>query len=297
MNIVKMMKLFALLPLTTICALMAGCNGSSTSGTLSLGVADTPADSAKSVVVTFTGVRLQGASGPAKKFTFSPKQIDLMATQNGNAASLLNGVVVPAGNYQWVSLLMANGSQATITLTDDTVHTLSIPSGSQTGLKLVSGFTVAAGSQADFTIDFDLRKALTLANGTYTLKPAMRLINNQQVGTIAGSASNTSSIGTTSIASSTCGSPAVYIYSGTGVTPTDVNSTSTVQPITTATLSLNNSTGNYDYTAAFLAPGSYTLAVTCAADDTSTTTVDALAFSAAKDATVTANTTTSVDFL
>ena len=32
-----------------------------------------------------------------------------------------------------------------------------VPSGDQTGLKLVRGFTVGAGTITDFTIDFDLR--------------------------------------------------------------------------------------------------------------------------------------------
>lgn len=291
------MRLLASFPLIVLSAMMAGCNGASTSastGAMSLAVADTPVDSATSVTVAFTGVELQGGSGPATTFTFSsPKQIDLMATQNGNAASLLKGVTVPAGNYQWVSL-MVDASKSSITLSDGTVHALIIPSGSQTGLKLVSGFTVAAGGQAEFTIDFDLRKAVTLANGSYILKPALRLINNQQVGTVSGAVSNTFTIGSTSVASTIC-SPAIYVYSGTNVTPVDINTTSTVQPLTTATLSLNNSTGNYDYTAAFLAPGHYTLAVTCAANDDPLA-ADTLTFSSAKNATVTANTTTSVNF-
>lgn len=290
-------KLSALISLMALSILMAGCNGSSTSAssaTMSLAVADTPVDSATSVMVTFTGVQLQGGSAAATTFTFpSPKRIDLIATQNGNAASLLSGVTIPAGKYQWISL-MVDASQSTITLSDGTVHALTIPSGAQTGLKLVSGFTVVAGSQANFTIDFDLRKAVTLANGSYILNPALRLVNNQQVGTIAGSVGNAFTIGTTSITSTTCG-PAVYVYSGANVTPVDINTTSSVQPITTATLSLNNATGNYDYTAAFLAPGDYTLAVTCAATDDPAT-VDTLTFSAARSATVAANTTISIDF-
>lgn len=293
---VKRAGLLALLPLMAASALLAGCGGSSGSSTatMSLGVADTPVDTATSVMVAFTGVQLQGASGPATTFTFSsPKQIDLMTTQSGNAASLLDGVTIPAGNYQWIRLMLDIG-QSTFTASDGNVHALAIPSGVQTGLKLVSGFTVAAGSQADFTIDFDLRKAVTLANGTYMLKPALRLINNQQVGKIAGTAANTFMIGSTAISSPSC-SPAVYIYSGTGVTPVDINDTSTVQPITTATLTLNNTTGDYDYTAAFLAPGDYTLAVTCAQDDDPIA-KDSLVFSAAKNATVTANATTTVDF-
>lgn len=93
------MKVFALLPLAAVSVLMAGCNGSSTSastGTMSIAVADTPVHSATSVTVAFTGVQLQGGTGPVTTFIFSStKQIDLVATQNGSAASLLTAWPYP----------------------------------------------------------------------------------------------------------------------------------------------------------------------------------------------------------
>lgn len=280
----------------------AGCNGSGgasgSTGTLGLAVADTPVDNATKVTVAFTGVELQGSAGSTTTFNFSsPKKIDLMSTQNGNDATLLSGKTVDAGDYQWIRLVV-DPSGSSITLKDGSVHALTIPSGSQSGLKLVSGFTVAAGSQANFTIDFDLRRAVTLANGgtgAYILKPALRLINNQQVGTVSGSASNTLTVGSKPVSDAQCG-PAVYVYSGANVTPVDFNPTSSVQPLTTASLSLNASTGNYDYSAAFLAPGDYTLAVTCAANDNLGSVDSNVVFSAAKNATVTAGSTTTVDF-
>lgn len=286
--------------------LMGGCSGSdsgtggtgaASSATFSLGIADTPVDGATSVVVTFTGVQLQGGSGAPTEFDFAtPKQIDLMTTSGGNAAMLLSGATIPAGNYQWIRL-MVDMDQSTIALSDGTLHALTIPSGGQTGLKLVSGFSVAAGDKADFTIDFNLRKAVTLANGgpgRYILKPALRLINNQQVGQLAGSVSHTFTIGGESVASGSCG-PAVYIYSGADVAPVDLNTASPVQPVTTATLHLNAATGDYDYMAAFLAVGDYTLAVTCAGHDDPDT-ADTIAFSTTKNAFVAANMTTTVNF-
>jgi hypothetical protein len=289
------MKIGALLSFLTLSTLLAGCGGSGgTTGTMSLSVADTPVDSASNVVVAFTGVQLQRESGTAKTFNFaSPKQIDLMATQNGNAAPLLDGVTVPAGDYQGIRL-MIDASQSSITLTDGSVYPLTVPSGSQTGLKLVSDFSVAAGGQADFMIDFNLRKAVTLANDNYILAPALRLVDNQEVGEVAIMVRNTFMIGDASITSATC-SPAVYVYSGSNVTPVDINTTSTIQPIETASLSLNGATSNYVYKVAFLAPGDYTVAVTCAANDDPTA-VDTLTFSGTKNATVTTGTATSVDF-
>ncbi|MGH8372034.1 MAG: DUF4382 domain-containing protein [Gammaproteobacteria bacterium] len=286
-------------PLAALCLLsvftLTGCNSSSSgNATLNLAVTDTPVDGATSVVVTFTGVQLQGAGGAAMEYDFAmPKQIDLLKQQGSNSASLLTGVSIPAGNYQWIRLLV-DMSQSTITTSDGNMHQLTIPSGDQTGLKLVSGFTLAAGDIANFTIDFNLRQSITLANGIYILKPALRLMNNQQVGTLSGSVSNTFTLGSVAISDPSC-SPAVYIYSGSAVTPTDINTTSSVQPVATASASLNSSSGNYTYTQAFLAPGAYTLAMVCAADDDPSVT-DTLTFSATKAATVTANQTTMVDF-
>lgn len=284
------------LPLVAAAVFIGGCNLSSGggTGTISLGVADTPVDGAANVSVTFTGVELHGTSGTTTDFKFpTPKTIDLLTTSGGNAATLLSGETIPAGNYQWIRLLV-DANQSRITLSNGNVYPLTIPSSASSGLKLVSGFTVAAGAQADFIIDFDLRKAVTLANGSYILRPALRLLNRQQVGQIAGSAPNTFMIGSTSITASSC-SPAVYVYSGYNVAPVDINPTSSVQPVTTASLTLDQATGNYDYKAAFLAPGDYTLAVTCAASDDPST-ADALTFSAAKNVMVTANTTTTVNF-
>ena len=280
---------------------LAACNGSSSggNGTFSLAVADTPVDTATHVTVVFTGVEIQpadgmGDGGKALEFDFAtPKTVDLMAQQDGRSATLLDGVSLPTGSYAWIRLKIDAG-QSSITLTDGSVHPLTIPSGDQTGLKLVSGFTVAAGNATDFTVDFNLRKSVVLASGTYKLKPTLRLVDSLQVGTLAGTVENTFMIGSTAISDPACG-PAAYIYAGSGVTPVDINPTSTVQPLATATLGLDTTTGKYDYSEGFLPTGDYTVALVCAAKDDPTT-ADSLTFSAAKDATVTADTTTSVDF-
>ncbi|MGH8401096.1 MAG: DUF4382 domain-containing protein, partial [Gammaproteobacteria bacterium] len=222
----------------------------------------------------------------------TPKQIDLMAQQAGNSALLLDGVSLPAGNYQWVRLKV-DTSQSTITLKDGTVHTLNIPSVALNGLQLMNSFSLAGKSTANFTIDFDLRKSIMTADGGYEMAPALRLIDNRQTGTLDGSVSNTVTIGGISIADPAC-SPAVYIYPGSDVTPTDLNPSSTMQPIATTSMRLDNTTGDYVYKETLLVPGSYTLAMTCAADDDPAT-VDTLTFSTIKATAVTANQTTTVD--
>lgn len=293
----KIRYMTVLLAASTLLAL-AGCNGSGSGAILNLGVTDTPVDGAQSVVVAFTGVDLMGPTGMVTFKFATEQQIDLLQQQGTNSASLLTGQSIPAGNYQWIRLDI-DAANSYIVTSDGTQHALTIPSGSQTGLKLVSGFTVAQGSLADFVIDFNLRKAITQSNSSgttsYVLNPALRLTDMQQVGSISGSASSTISIGSTLISSTSC-EPAVYVYPGTVTVLSgfNVSLSGGTAPLTSATLNLNATTGNYDYTAGFLAPGTYTLAVTCAADDTAGATT--LAFSTPKTVSVTANTKTTLSF-
>jgi hypothetical protein len=89
--------------------------------------------------------------------------------------------------------------------------------------------------------------------------------------------------------------PAAYIYAGADVVPVDINPTATVQPAATATVKLDDESGDYVYSAGFLAPGSYTVALVCAAADNPAT-ADVLTFTVPKNATVTSDATAIVDF-
>lgn len=276
-----------------------GTNSSSSPGaTINLSVADTPVDEADSVVVAFTGVVLMGPDGQTS-FKFATEQtLDLLKLHGNISAKLLNGIKVPAGNYQWLRLDVDVANSYVISSTGGK-YPLNIPSGSQSGLKLVSGFTLAQGDIANFMIDFYLRQGLTLDNSggttTYTLKPAQRLINLQQVGMITGMVSSSLNIGGNLITDNTC-SPAVYVYLGSNVITEgyDVAVSGGSMPITSSSISLDATTGNYAYTVGFLAPGTYTLAVTCAAMDTDGS--QTLAFSPSQNASVMANSTIIINF-
>lgn len=287
---------------------LAACNGSGSdgnvapsepqTGTLSLAVTDAPVDSAQAVVIAFTGVEVHGPGG-SEHFDFdSPKTIDLLQYQGDNAATLLDGVTLDAGNYQWIRLDV-DADNSYITLDDGSQHDLIIPSGAQSGLKLVSGITVPAGGAADFTVDFDLRKSVNAPSDgstAYKLQPALRLIDNVKVGTIKGSVANTLTVGALSIADASCG-PAVYVYAGANAIPKDVDTSADTegQPLDSAILDLNKTTGTYDYSIGFLAEGNYTLTVTCAKLDTPDQ-ADTLNYTGTKTVTVTAQETTTMNF-
>jgi hypothetical protein len=216
----------------------------------------------------------------------------------GTASAVLFNQPVPSGSYGQIRLMVvADGdpNNSHITLSDGTQHGLQVPSGSQTGLKLVSGFTVPSSGVVDYTIDFDLRKDITCPPGqapVCTLKPADRLIDNTTVGNIQGVVSNT-------LVPAGC-TPAVYLYNGTVATPKDMNSgapsSDTNQPLSSK-VPVATSQPPYYYQFTFLPPGTYTVAFTCqAAQDNPDTSDSAVTFNPVKTAiSVTANMTTTVD--
>ena len=302
------LRIAALALLTLPLTACGGSSSSSTPATMNLGITDGPVASASAVVISFTGVELQpSGGGSAVTFNFnSPQTINLLNEQNGNEASLLNGVSVPAGNYDWIRLLLNVSSSGTVANSyieiNGAQYPLVIPSGAQTGLKLVQGFTMTANQVANFTIDFMLQQSITAPPGLtsgggtqdYLLKPALRLINNVQAGTISGT-----------VALSTLQSISACLagYSGSGPLPNaqvdifsgTVTPSSSLTPVVEPEIALSSS-GSYSYDQPFLLAGGYTEAVACTSTSSTGTSTVTFIPAAGTAATVTANQTTTVNF-
>jgi hypothetical protein len=279
-------------------ALLAACGGSggdsdkAKTGTLKIGITDAPVDHALEVNVQFTGVELKPVDGAPFSFDFTPaKNFDLLELTGTNRAMLLDGVDVPAGDYEWVRLKVNAdpnlGGDSYVVLEEGGGQCeIRIPSGDQTGLKLVRGFTVAVGAITDFTIDFDLRKSLvappgqtttvgTCGNQAYLLKPVLRMVNNLQVGTISGTV-DANLIAAQCPAENTAPYPGtVYLFgpaasgqTGDSLLVDDYDGVASDpngdDAITSAMVDPN--TGSY--TIGFVAPGQYKIAYTCDLDDT-----------------------------
>ena len=293
------------LPLLAACGGGSGGNGST--ATMSLGIVDGPVDSASAVLVSFSGVQLQpSGGGQAITINFSaPKTIDLLQQQNGNEASLLDNVSVPAGNYDWIRLMVNVAADGTVADSyieiNGAQYPLIIPSGAETGLKLVQGFTMTANQVADFTIDFMLQQSITAPPGqasggvqNYMLRPALRLIDNVQAGTISGTVALATLQSNSACLSGYTGSGPlpnahVYVFSGS-VTPS-----ASLSPVVEPQITLS-SAGSYSYSQPFLLAGGYTLAVGCTGTSATGTATVAFLPAAGLTATVTANQTTTVDF-
>ena len=291
------MAILACFVVTSVTGCGGGSSGGPSTGELSIGVTDAPVDEASSVVVEFTGVIIQPASGDRLEFDFdqlecsetgtpcvvdadctggtdvcidTPRQIDLLALNGGGSETILDGVTVPAGHYNWLRLKVnaeCDTLDSFIEIPGDinSPYSLHVPSGSQTGLKLVRGFDVPAGGIASFTIDFDLRKSVNHpegqgnCSGNYKLKPALRLVDNTDIGSISGTVSS----GLIEDASCTGGN-AVYVFTEHNITPDDVDEID-ADPVTSAMVNFDDFMQEYVYKAAFLSSGNYTIAFTCQA--------------------------------
>lgn len=270
--------------LPAICAvLLAACGGgsdaTSSSGALSLKITDAPVDSADAVVVVFTGVELKPQNGPAFSVDFStPKSIDLYALQGGVTRDLLDNQTVPAGQYEWLRLKVRTddtASDASYIEIDGAVYNLRIPSGAQTGLKLVRSFTVAQGGVTGFVIDFDLRKSIVAPPGqspNMLLKPVLRIFDELQTGTIAGRV-DLAALATAQLpqgAPITDCNAGLYLFDGGAAVPDDFDRDDSADddggtdPVWFQPLVNDGVTTTSNYSIPFVEAGrSYSLALTC----------------------------------
>lgn len=311
--------------------LLAGCggggNGDGTTAA-SFSVVDAPVDAADAVVVTFDKIVLYPAEGDPVTYELDqPETIDLLQHQGSNDELVFENVEAPPGDYDRLDLYIIDG--APDSYVDDSTgrHDLFVPGNQGRGnaprkpLKLFDGFTLAAGNVTDFVIDFELRKALTnpVGQDLYFLRPALRLINSLETGTISGT------VDSALVMDASCSNDLsadegndVYLYAGAGASPGDVNldvdgnpdhpadvdsggddtdgDVDEINPLASAEVTQNADTGAYEYNLAFVATGDYTIAFTCQSLDDAVETDEAIEFVQPQDVTVEAGQESVVDF-
>jgi len=304
-------KTFKAASLGTLIAIITACGsggdssnltsgrGGSANSMFNLDITDAAIDNADEVWVEFTGVSIQPSSSQADQstleFTFdTAKRINLLALQGNNVQALLSDEIIPSGSYDWIRLAVNAERDGTfdsyIRLKDGNTHEIFIPSGSQSGLKLNTGFEIIPTAEFNFTIDFDLRKSIVITgNNLYKLKPTLRLINNAISATIVGNV-NASLLSTTG-AGCTDNNPstgnAVYLFTNSDVTPDDIDKQAE-NPLSTALVTLNGSTGKYEYTLGFIPEGNYTISFTCQAENDDPEKSDSINFTGTSNISLTA---------
>lgn len=266
---------------------VAGCSGSGGSGddtgSLSIGITDAPVDDAAAVVVAMTEFEFKPAGGePAFRVAVdgAPRELDLTDFTDGISATVIDGETVPAGEYEWMRIYFDESLSYIQLESDGTTYPLVIPSGDQTGFKLVQGFTVPVNDSVTYMLDFDVRQSVVEPPGlagpngeprTFLLKPAVRIMNTEDTGAVEGVIDAT----LVDVNNERClaaepeaAGNAVYVFEGRDAVLDDVaeeESDETEGPLTSDIVEMNDSTGEFEYHLMFLLPGEYTLAFTCTA--------------------------------
>ncbi len=277
------------LPVALATALMAACGGGSggssndgkpTTGSMKLSVTDAPIDSAEAVWVQFRAVEFKPEGGEPvmqelrnTSGALDPQELDLLALQDGRAAVLVNNVVLPAGRYEWIRLLVDNQPNVRdsyILMKNGSECELRVPSGDESGLKMNRGFTLPAEGSVALTVDFDLRKSIHAPPGQqgsglkctqgYLMRPVLRLVQDSEVGAIAGTVD-------LSRRSDPACTRMVYVFSdgqnpANSTTPDDDDGIGVESVVA---VKADEVTGAYKAT--FLTSGNYTVAYTCAVDE------------------------------
>jgi hypothetical protein len=123
--------------------------------------------------------------------------------------------------------------------TDDNYQELKIPSGNQTGFKIVHGFTVSANQTTEMILDFNAEKSVVVAgnSGNWLLKPTIKVGSTEELSIIRG---RVTTDGTTGIAGSL-----VSVQQFDGTVPDDKDQ---------VTLQTSTITGADGYFALFVSP-------------------------------------------
>lgn len=164
-----------------------GCSSEkSGTGSLNVHLVDAPGDYQQ---INLHVLEVEVHSDQAGWVTISrPDQTyDLLTLRGGIFATLASGAALPAGDYGQVRLLLGAGN--TVKLADGTVHDLDVPSGMQSGLKLVCRSRVADGATTDLFIDFDGHRSIFLhgtGSGKHILRPVVRCVEKAAAGSIRG---------------------------------------------------------------------------------------------------------------
>jgi hypothetical protein len=174
---------------------MLGCGGSghgssSSPATISVTLTDGPTTAYKSIFLSIISVEIsKDGSAWTTLATLDGTPVDLLTLTGGIGKSLAKGVTLDPGVYGQIRLKLGSTGN-TLVLADGSSVALTIPSGTQTGLKLVGNFNVQNGTTADVWIDFDGAHSIQVVgagnSGKYMLRPVVFAFEKAVTGSVSG---------------------------------------------------------------------------------------------------------------
>lgn len=220
----KPLKFYSFLFLLLTIFILGACDGGGSSGggtgTLSLSLTDKTTYIYDAVYVTIDEIQvhLGGNENSPNNWTSvnmpqSPLTVNLLELADGVREDL--GIVqLSAGRYTQMRLIIGDRPDDSINIfsqdhphanyviyyddeeSDYVVQELKIPSGSQTGVKIVQGFTISDGHTTEILLDFDAMRSVVQAgsSGQWLLKPTIKVLELEEYAIVGGLVENNSQI-------------------------------------------------------------------------------------------------------
>lgn len=295
-------------------------NDEQQAATFSLGVSDAPVNDASVVMLCFNKVELTGNGAASQTFTIgeddvateandeckdengnviaNTRGIDLLLLDGAKSEALISEAELTPGTYGQLRLELAEGSY--VQLHDGLKLPLRVPSNE---LKL-GGVTLSAGGTFNYTLEFDLRRAMVDPQGQegYLLKPTgLRLVDNSEIGHLTGSVSEGLLINnncTVAPADAVLPVATVYLYQGADrplAELSDIGGDNTHQPYASTNVYFDG-VSEYNYSIGYIDADTYTAAVSCDIEDDPEN-ADQVEFLQTQNVTINATITAELDFV
>jgi len=182
-----------------------GGSGGSSGGTgeLSMSLTDATLYQYQAVYVTIDEIKVHRDDGGGWKTVASPRQ-------TFNLLELINGVredlglaTLDAGHYTQMRLIIGDTPDDSLNIFSqthpfanyviladgmDSIYELKVPSGPQTGVKLVNGFDINTDQTTELILDFDASKSVVEAgsSGQWHLKPTIKVLETLTAAIVDG---------------------------------------------------------------------------------------------------------------
>ena len=147
-------------------------------GSIVVNLTDAPATYLQvNVDIQSVEVHVVPTSGSGQWVTLTTQSgvYDLLTLQNGIDTTIVTTNQLPAGKITQMRLIL--GSNNTVMDASGTVYPLTVPSGSQSGIKLPGPITVTANTSVQVLLDFDASKSVVQqGNGDFQMKPVIQVL-------------------------------------------------------------------------------------------------------------------------